>query len=255
MKNGSTLEIKNVSKKIGDIEILQDVSATVLSDTITAFIGPNGAGKTTLFHTITGDLYMDAGEVFFGAQRINGKKPWSVARLGLGKLFQDVRIFPHLSIVENVLISVHNHNQQSLMAAFGQAFKWREARAPEIQRAEGALERVGIEKPWQRPARDLSFGNQKMLAIARLLAGDFKMLLLDEPTAGLSPPMVEKMTDILKDMAKNNGFTIALIEHNFTFVQEVAEFAYLLRAGRVMDSGASRDVLENKTNREVLIGL
>lgn len=253
--NEPILIVENVEKHFGDIAVLRGVNASIAEGTITAFVGPNGAGKTTLFHTITGDLKPDAGTVFFRGRSIAGKAPWKVARGGLGKLFQDVRVFENLTIIENVLLALHDHPGRSVVASLWQAPFRKKIDQAFFSEAETWLERAGVERPYNRPAGLLSFGNKKLLAMARLMAGQFKLLLLDEPTAGVSPPMVRHIADLLRTMVRERAMTIGLIEHNFSFVSEVADRAYVLRAGTVHDHGSTADVLGRAENREILIGL
>lgn len=249
------LVIESLEKHFGDVAVLRGVTASVERGGITAFVGPNGAGKTTLFHVITGDLKPDRGTVLFEGRPLAGRPPWAIARSGIGKMFQDVRIFGELTILENVLLALHDHPGRCLPASLLQA-PWRGKRdLVERRRAGESLSLAGVEEPWDRPARLLSFGNQKLLALARLVAGDFKLLLLDEPTAGVAPPMAERMASLLQGLVRERGISVALIEHNFSFVQQIANHAYLLRAGEIMDNGQVDDVMDKPENREVLIGL
>ncbi|MEI6177636.1 MAG: ATP-binding cassette domain-containing protein [Verrucomicrobiota bacterium] len=249
------LVIETLEKRFGEVAVLRGVSATVERGAITAFVGPNGAGKTTLFHAITGDIRPDRGTAVFDGRPLAGMPPWKIARLGLGKMFQDVRIFKNLTIIENVLLALHDHPGRTLPASLLQAPFRGMLDMREKGRAEDCLAIIGVEKPWNRPAGSLSFGNQKLLALARLVAGGFRLLLLDEPTAGLAPTMVERIGDLLRELVREKGVSIALIEHNYSFVQVIADQAYLLRAGEIMDAGEVSDVLGKAENREVLIGL
>lgn len=254
MMNEPILTIENLNKCFGDVAVLRGVSASLLPGTVTAFIGPNGAGKTTLFHAITGDLVPDGGAVMLRGNPITRKAPWKIARMGLGKLFQDVRIFENLTVIENVLLALHDHPGQSAWASLAEAPFRRRLEPGLVREAKSWLEKAGVEPPYDRPAELLSFGNKKLLALARLMAGKFDLLLLDEPTAGLSPIMVSRITELIRQLT-DQGITIALIEHNFSFVADVAERAYLLQEGQIHDYGATGEVLAKEENREMLIGL
>ena len=255
MMSDPILILENVEKHFGDMAVLRGISAVVPKGSITAFVGPNGAGKTTLFHSISGDLRMDSGTVLFQGKPIVGKAPWRIARLGLGKLFQDVRVFESLTVLENVLLALHDHAGRSAMTSLLSApFHW-QANGKQKAEAEKWLETAGVERPYDRAAGLLSFGNKKLLALARLMAGRFDLLLLDEPAAGLAPHMVHRIGELLKMLVRERNVTVALIEHNFSFVLEVADRAYVLRAGRVHDQGATSEVLGRDENREILIGL
>ncbi len=254
MMSEPILIIDNVDKRFGDVTVLRGVSASLLPGTVTAFVGPNGAGKTTLFHAITGDLVPDSGAVILRGNPITRMAPWKIARMGLGKMFQDVRIFENLTAIENVLLALHDHPGQSAWASLTKAHLRRRFEPDLLKEAETWLEKAGVEPPYDRPAELLSFGNKKLLALARLMAGRFDLLLLDEPTAGVSPIMVSRIANLIRQLT-DQGITIALIEHNFSFVADVAEQAYLLQEGQIHDYGSTAEVLSKEENREVLIGL
>lgn len=249
------LLLEGLEKRFGEFLVLRGVGATIPKGSITAFIGPNGAGKTTLFHVITGDLRPDSGSVVYRGKCLVGLPPWRVARLGLGKMFQDVRIFQQLTILENVLLALHDHPGRSAWSSIVRALLRDRRRQDEQAQAEHWLEMAGVERPWERPAGLLSFGNQKLLALARLLAGGFDLLLLDEPAAGLAPAFVDRIGRLLTTLVQDGKASVALIEHNFSFVSAVADQAYLLRAGEVHASGPTAQVLERAENREILIGV
>ncbi len=254
MTTAPVLLIEGLEKRFGEVAVLHDVHAALMPGEVTAFIGPNGAGKTTLFHAITGDLWPDAGMVSLNGTEITRHPPWRIARRGLGKMFQDVRVFENLSIMENVLLCVQEHAEQTLWKAITRPWRRKGFDPEQVTQAEVWLEKAGVETPWDRPAGELSFGNRKLLALARLMAGKFDVLLLDEPTSGVSPAMIERMAALIRELS-DRGVTIALIEHNFSFVREIAQTCYLLRDGIVHDSGATGEILNKQENREILIGL
>jgi len=249
------LILEGVEKHFGDVAVLRGISAAVPEGSITAFVGPNGAGKTTLFHTITGDLHIDAGTVLFRGRSIGGWPPWRVARIGLGKLFQDVRIFESLTVLENVLLAIHDHGSRTVLTSLLKTTASRSVAYRQRTEAEQWLDTAGVERPYDRPAGLLSFGNKKLLALARLMAGRFDLLLLDEPAAGLAPHMIHRVGELLKMHVRDRKATIALIEHNLSFVADVASLAYVLRSGKVHDFGPTDEVLGRTENREIMIGL
>lgn len=248
------LVIEGVTKRFGDVAVLRGVNAMVEEGSITAFVGPNGAGKTTLFHTVSGDLRPDAGTVVYRREPIGGSAPWKVARRGIGKLFQDVRVFENLTVLENVLLALHDHAGRSVLGSLRDLTSRRSA-ARKRAEAESCLAQVGLEAPYDRPAGTLSFGNRKLLALARLIAGKFQLLLLDEPAAGVSPPMAQRFAELLRAMIRERNVSICLIEHNFAFVSELADHAYVLRAGVIHDEGPPAEVLRREENREILVGI
>ena len=253
--NDPILILENIEKRFGNVAVLRGISASIPLGSVTAFVGPNGAGKTTLFHAISGDLRPDKGAVVFRGKEISGLPPWKSARLGLGKLFQDVRIFENLTLIENVLLALHDHNGRSAVSSLLRTPFCAKLATAQEEKARHWLEVAGVEKPFDRPAGLLSFGNKKLLALARLLAGGFDLLLLDEPTAGVSPGMVERIENMVRKMVSEEGKTVMLIEHNFSFVSAVAGQVYVLRDGQVYDSGRTDEVLGREENREILIGL
>lgn len=251
----NNLILNNVGKRFGDFWVLRGVRASVPTGKITAFIGPNGAGKTTLLHVISGILRPDEGSIRFQAKEIAGLPCHEVARMGIGRQFQDVRIFGGLSVLDNVVVGMippaaHDSWQawfgtrkakQGLMGYRDKALQW--------------IEHVGLQDDWRRNARELSFGQQKLLSLARLFACDFPFLLLDEPTAGVSPKMVETISGLIREAASARGVTVALVEHNMTVVADLAYWIHFLNEGRVAFSGERTHVLGNKSVRQMYMGL
>ena len=243
--------IEGLRKCIGEVEVLGGIDVQLKAGGITAFIGPNGAGKTTLFHAITGELKPDAGRVVFHGEEIMGHEPWELARMGIGKVFQDVRIFPSLTPVENVVAALQRQPDRSLRHSLihgDSALKMALAKAQDL------LNEVGVEGRRDRPAAELSWGNQKLLAFARLLAGDFRFVLLDEPVAGVSPILRERLKGLIRKLA-GAGVMVALIEHDMAFVRELADDVVVLKEGRVFDLGPASVVLERPANIELCLGL
>lgn len=245
------LIIEGLRKRIGEVEVLGGIDTRLKAGKITAFIGPNGAGKTTLFHAVTGDLKPDAGLVIFQGEEITGKDPWELARMGVGKVFQDVRVFPSLSPVENVVAALHRQPDRSLRQGI---LRGDSDHTKTRTRAEELLGEVGVEGRWDGPAGELSWGNQKLLAFARLMAGDFRFVLLDEPVAGVSPILGNRLKSLIRKMAEA-GVTVALIEHDIAFVRDLADEVVVLKEGRVFDQGPAREVLERPANLELCLGL
>lgn len=251
----NNLILNGVGKRFGDFWALRGVRASVPAGKITAFIGPNGAGKTTLLHVIAGTLRPDEGSIRFGRTEITGIPSYEVARMGIGRQFQDVRIFGGLSVLDNVVVGLLPHGSQDAWQAW---FGTRKARQIQKEYQGTALywiEHVGLKDDWQRNARELSFGQQKLLSLARLFACGCKFLLLDEPTAGVSPKMVEQITGLVRGSVVDRGVTVALVEHNMSVVADLAYWIHFLHEGRVAFSGERDHVLGNKSVRQMYMGL
>lgn len=250
--NENALVIEGLRKRLGQVEVLTGVTTSLRKGEITAFIGPNGAGKTTLFNAITGELRPDAGRVIFEGQDISRREPWDMARMGIGKVFQDVRVFPSLSVVDNVVAALHRRVDRSLRASLVNGGRNLEATR---KKAVALLDKVGVEGCRDGAAAELSWGNQKLLAFARLLAGDFRFVLLDEPVAGVSPTLGDQLKELIWKLAKEDGVTVALIEHDMAFVRDLADAVVVLNEGRVFDQGAAAEVFERPANLELCLGL
>jgi len=251
----NNLILNNVGKRFGDFWALRGIRATVPSGKITAFIGPNGAGKTTLLHVIAGTLRPDEGSISFKGETISGLPPYRVARLGIGRQFQDVRVFGGLTVLDNVLVGMIPHGYQDSFRAWFGTCAARKLMREYQEKAEEWIKHVGLQDDLKRNARDLSFGQQKLLSLARLFACGFEFLLLDEPTAGMSPRMIEKITALIREAVDKRGVTVALVEHNMTVVADLAYWIHFLHEGRVAFSGERSHVLGNKSVRQMYMGL
>ena len=254
MNQKPAIEVHNLTVRFGDFVVLDDVSITVPSGSSTGIIGPNGAGKTTLFHALTGDIFGESGRVELNGYPVAQRNPSQVARLGVGKLFQDVRIFRNLTVRENLMAALHENGQRSWSRAW---FRRAGAKAADAQREklESILTRISLTKEADQLAGSLSYGNQKTLAIGRLLAGRFSVLLLDEPMAGLSPQRAERVSTLIEEIATEMDLTVLLIEHNMQHVRKLCTRTIALNRGKVFADGATDTVLDNPAVREICLGL
>ena len=249
-----TIECRDISKAFDGVHAVEGVSVDFEAGKITALIGPNGAGKTTLFHIVGGSLLPDSGEVRLRGKSAIGLPPWEIARFGVGRLFQDVRVFARMSVLENVLTGFPNQIGESFWkAVLLRPIVMRQERNL-ITQARHWIEFVGLSGMETVPARALSYGQQKLLALARLLAQGAEVLLLDEPTAGVSPAMVKPLLDLLRELAQQ-GKTIVLIEHNMSVVIDVADWVYFMDDGQIVAFGLPHEVLGDKWVREAYLGL
>ena len=250
------LKVKKVSKALNGLRIVDNVTASFLPGRITALIGPNGAGKTTLFHLITGELRADTGEILYNGNNLIKLSPYMIARKGVGRLFQDVRVFDNLTVYENVATACFDHKAELPWYPFLRPGNIRRISREIKDHIYFYLNYVGLTKEAEELAGSLSYGQQKLLAIARLLAGGFSLLLLDEPTAGLNPVMIRKVLDILERIVEDDkGKTIILVEHNMSVVTEVADWVYFMNEGRIAFFGRTDHVLGDKEVREIYLGM
>jgi branched-chain amino acid transport system permease protein len=234
------------------VRAVADVTLSLEGGRVVALIGPNGAGKTTLVHLMTGVLRPDRGEVCYRGRSIAHLRPWNVARLGIGRLFQDVRLFGRLTVIEN-LLATSCRNDTPVAGVFARQRLRREERDDRVRALEW-LEVVGLSEYPNVAAAQLSYGQQKLLGIARLLTGGADTLLLDEPTAGVNPLLVETLLVLIRELA-TRGKTVLVIEHAMNVVQAVADWVYFMDEGLVTASGRPEEVLQDARVRARYLGL
>jgi len=248
------LRMSNLTKSFEGLKVVDLESIEIVSGRITGLIGPNGAGKTTIFNLISGLLRPDRGEIWFEDRRIDTLPPWEIARMGIGRLFQDIRIFRKLSVLDNILLGDPNHPGENPLNLFLDYRNIIRIERKNLKETEYWIEFVGLKGKERSPAGSLSFGQQKLLAIARLISGGHKLLLLDEPTAGVNPMMIKQILSLIERIAKE-GKTVLFIEHNMNVVLEIADWVYFLDEGRVTSFGRPQEVLGDPEVRKMYLGL
>jgi ABC-type branched-subunit amino acid transport system ATPase component len=234
------IEVDNVSKSFGGVVANHDISISVPEGKITGLIGPNGSGKTTLFNSIVGYHPIDSGSIRFKGQEISKLRVQQIARLGMLRTFQQTRIYAKMNCVDNMLISVPHRN-----ATFTDMF--RPYSKENLERAEHLLEFVGLYQKRKLPSGDLSFGQQKLLEFAMALMNQPELLLLDEPTAGINPTLINGLIDRLKRANTEFGITLFVIEHNMRVVMNLADSIYCLAHGELLAHGTP-DQIQNDQN-------
>jgi branched-chain amino acid transport system ATP-binding protein len=239
----SILRLDNVTRRFGGLVALENVSLEVSRRGITAIIGPNGAGKTTLFNIISGFNTPTAGNVFFGDENITGVAPERIAKRGLVRTFQLVQLFDDLTVLENVKIGRHLHTRGGLLTALIPKLAARQEAAVESA-ARALLQRTGLADGADILASALPYGQKRLLEIARALAAEPKLLLLDEPAAGLNREETQRLANLLRQIA-TSGIAVLLIEHDMSLVMNVAERIAVLDFGRVIASGTPAEVRQN----------
>ncbi|SCG15255.1 ABC transporter ATP-binding protein [Micromonospora echinofusca] len=238
------LEVDNVTLRFGGVVALNQVDFTLYKGEILGLIGPNGAGKTTCFNAMTGIYQPTEGEIRFRGQKISGKKRHHITKMGMARTFQNIRLFPEMTALENVQVGADAHHKTSVVSAlFRLPRHWKEEREGR-EKAERLLEFVGIRKRMHEFARNLSYGEQRRLEIARALATDPVLLCLDEPAAGFNPAEKEELLQLIRQI-RDTGVTVLLIEHDMRLVMGVTDRIVVLEFGKKIADGLPAEVREN----------
>lgn len=239
------LEVNGLSKEFGGILAVDRVSFKVREGYISSLIGPNGAGKTTLFNMVTGVYSPAAGTIRFMDREIQGMKPFLAARLGITRTFQNLQLFTQMTVLENVMTGRYIRTKAGLLhAALRTPLMKREERGA-VTKAEECLNAVGLLPYAGRPVTSLSFGEQRLVEIARAMAMEPKLLLLDEPAAGLNTAEKQKLIDILEHI-RSSGVTILLVEHDMDTVMSISDQVVVLYLGRKIADGTPSEVQSDK---------
>jgi len=241
-------DIKNISKAFGGLKALDKCTCKIKKGKITAIIGPNGSGKSTLFNVISSLLTADQGEIKFDHHKITDMKDFKVARLGISRTFQQVRLFRNLTIRDHLEIALSTTDQKFWFSAF--INKDKDNNLKEIKEI---LNLVRLHKPLGTLATELSYGQRKLLDLAMAIAKPHSVLLLDEPVAGVNPKLRGEIKQILRELNKQ-GETIVVIEHDMNFVMDLAEHIIVMDEGRVLVEGRPRQIQNNKKVLEAYLG-
>ena len=235
----SILEVNNVSKFFGGVKANEDISLTVEQGSIVGLIGPNGSGKTTLFNSIVGTHPIDKGSIKFYGKEVSELPVPVVAKLGLLRTFQQTRIYGKLNCIENMLIS-NKSQEKGFLSVFSKI-------PTELtDKSENLLNFVGLYQKRKLRAGDLSFGQQKLLELAMALMNEPKMLLLDEPTAGINPTLINGIIDRLIKVNKEFGITLLVIEHNMRVIMQLAQKIFCLAHGQMLAEGTPEQIKNDK---------
>lgn len=253
MQSNEILKIDHVVQRFGGLTALNDINITVNRGEIVSIIGPNGAGKTTLFNIISGINKPAEGHVNLCGQDITGMKPYNVARLGVSRTFQNIRLFNGLTVMDNILTARHIRGKAGILDAFFRTRRMREEERQNREKAEEILEFLDMGDSRYNIASSLPYGDQRKLEIARALATEPKLLLLDEPAAGMNENETEELARMIKK-CQEQGYTVLLIEHDMKFVMGISERIYVIDYGVQIASGLPEEIQNNPTVIAAYIG-
>lgn len=248
------LEIKGITKRFGGLTAVSNVSVAIGKGSITAVIGPNGAGKTTFFNMVTGFYVPDEGEILLDGKSIKGLRPDIIASKGISRTFQNIRLFKEMTALENVMVGMDSKLKSGLMGILTNRKTVREEEERIKVEAYRILKYVGIEEIANHQAQSLPYGVQRRLEIARALASQPKIILLDEPAAGMNPRETVELTDFIFRLRDELNLTIVLIEHDMKLVMKLSENIHVLDYGQKIAEGSPDEIRNNKRVVEAYLG-
>jgi branched-chain amino acid transport system ATP-binding protein len=251
--SASYLDVSGVSKHFGGLKALDDCSFTVPKGQITCLIGPNGAGKTSIFNAITGFIRTDSGSIAFKDQPLTNRRPRWIAHQGICRSFQGLRLFTELSVLDNVSLYLPNHTDENPFRPILRPWRSAADRKARKAKAMAVLEQVGLAAKADALAQNLSYGQQKLVTIARLLASGAELLLLDEPASGLNPKALAGMVELINRL-KATGITFLVVEHNMTVVRQLADRVAFLHEGHVLAEGDPATIIADPALAEIYFG-
>ncbi|WP_312700417.1 ABC transporter ATP-binding protein [Sedimentibacter sp.] len=251
----SVLKADNIIMQFGGVTAVNNLNIEVEEGKIVALIGPNGAGKTTAFNVITGVYQPTGGNVYFNGEKITGLSPDKITKRGIARTFQNIRLFKNLTVLDNILIANHLHVKSNFLS-YTTRMPWSRREENNMRKkSEMLLEKLGLLGLKNEPANSLPYGEQRKLEIARALATDARLLLLDEPAAGMNPSETMQLSNFIHTIRDEFGLTIFMIEHHMDLVMEISDKIYVLDFGQLIAQGTADEIKNNKRVIEAYLGV